>query len=117
MRAGTNHELSADCVRSILGQVCQEKLRQQKPRAAPDTLLLTRSLRFLVQLLKRTFPLEPDFGPVAEVHFEARDAGQILDDLLLILKRGTEATRCAISVKSNRQLSKAGFNDEFVRDA
>ena len=71
---------------------------------------------FLAQLLKRTFPLEPDFGSVAEVHFEARDAGQILDDLLLILKRGTEATRCAISVKSNRQLTKAGFNDDFVRD-
>jgi len=72
---------------------------------------------FLAQLLKRMFPLEPDFGPVAEVHFEARDSGQILDDLLLILKRGTEATRCAISVKSNRQLTKAGFNDDFVRDA
>jgi hypothetical protein len=71
----------------------------------------------LAQLLKRTFPLEPDFGPVAEVHFEARDSGQILDDLVLVLKRGTEATRCAISVKSNRQLTKAGFNDEFVRDA
>ena len=72
---------------------------------------------FLAQLLKRTLPLEPDFGPVAEVHFEARDSGQILDDLLLVLKRGTDATRCAISVKSNRQLTKAGFNDDFVRDA
>lgn len=47
---------------------------------------------FLVQLLRRTFPMEPDFGPIAEVHFEARDAGQVLDDLLLILKRGTEAS-------------------------
>ena len=72
---------------------------------------------FLVQLLKRMFPLEPDFGPLAELHFEARDSGQILDDLLLVLKRGTETTRCAISVKSNRQLTKAGFNEEFVLDA
>src|SRR5712692_7210202 len=71
----------------------------------------------LAQLLKRTFPLEPDFGPVAEVHFEACDSGQILDDLVLVLKRGAEATRCAISVKSNRQLTKSGFNVEFVRDA
>ena len=72
---------------------------------------------FLVQLLRRTFPLEPDFGPITDLHFEVRDSGQILDDLLLILKRGTGATRCAISMKSTRQLTKAGFNDEFVRDA
>ena len=71
----------------------------------------------LAQLLKRTFPLEPDFGPVMEVHFETRDSGQILDDLLLVLKRGNDQTRCAISVKSNRQLTKTGFNEEFVRDA
>jgi len=51
------------------------------------------------------------------MHFEARDTGQILDDLTLVLKRGNEATRCAISVKSNRQLTKAGFNEEFVSDA
>ena len=73
--------------------------------------------RFLAQLLKRAFPIEPDFGPIAEVHFEVRDAGHILDDLLLILKHGNETTKCAISVKSNRQLTNAGFNDEFVQDA
>ena len=72
---------------------------------------------FLVQLLKRAFPIEPELGPIADVHFEARDSGQILDDLLLILKHGNAATRCAISVKSNRQLTAAGFNDEFVQDA
>ncbi|HUZ95810.1 MAG TPA: hypothetical protein VMU57_12955 [Edaphobacter sp.] len=72
---------------------------------------------FLVQLLRRAFPIEPDFGSIAEVHFEARDSGQVLDDLLLVLKHGNETTRCAISVKSNRQLTKAGFNAEFVQDA
>lgn len=72
---------------------------------------------FLAQLLKRTFPVEPEFGAISELHFEARDAGQILDDLGLVLTRGTESTRCAISVKSNRQLTKAGFNAEFVQDA
>ena len=65
---------------------------------------------FLAQMLKRGFPVEPEFGAISELHFEARDTGQILDDLRLILKRGTELTRCAISVKSNRQLTKAGFN-------
>ena len=72
---------------------------------------------FLAQLLKRSFPIEPDFGSIAEVHFEARDSGQILDDLLLVLKHGNETTRCAISVKNNRQLTRAGFKDEFVQDA
>ena len=72
---------------------------------------------FLVQMLRRAFPLEPELGPIAEVHFEASDTGQILDDLLLLLKHGNETTRCAISVKSNRQLTKAGFNGEFVHDA
>jgi hypothetical protein len=72
---------------------------------------------FLTQLLKRAFPIEPDFGPIVEVHFEARDSGQILDDLLLILKYGNATTRCATSVRSNRQLTAAGFNDEFVQDA
>jgi hypothetical protein len=72
---------------------------------------------FLVQILKRGFPVEPEFGAISELHFEARDTGQILDDLRLILKRGTELTHYAISVKSNRQLTKAGFTQEFVEDA
>lgn len=55
---------------------------------------------FLAQMLKREFPVEPEFGAISELHFEARDTGQILDDLRLVLTRGTESTRCAISVKA-----------------
>jgi hypothetical protein len=72
---------------------------------------------FLAQILRRGFPLEPDLGPISALHFETRDAGNVLDDLRLILKRGQDERRCAISVKSNRQLTKAGFNAEFVHDA
>src|SRR5271156_4350215 len=72
---------------------------------------------FLAQMLRRAFPLEPELGPIAEVHFEARDAGQVLDDLLLVLKHGNDTSRCAVSVKSNRQLTTAGFNGTFVHDA
>jgi len=72
---------------------------------------------FLAQMLKRRFPLEPDLGPIAELHFETRDAGNVLDDLQLTLKHGMETTRCLVSVKSNRQLTKAGFNKEFVQGA
>jgi hypothetical protein len=72
---------------------------------------------FLARMLGREFPVEPEFGTISQLHFEARDAGQILDDLGLVLSHGTESTRCAISVKSNRQLTKTGFNAEFVGDA
>ena len=72
--------------------------------------------RFLAQMLRRKFPLEPELGPISALHFETRDAGNVLDDLLLVLKRGQDETRCAVSVKSNRQLSRAGFNAEFVQD-
>ena len=72
---------------------------------------------FLAQMLKRKFPIEADFGPITELHFETRDVGNPLDDLMLTLKRGQDVTRCAVSVKSTRQLTKAGFNSEFVGDA
>src|SRR5580658_2601349 len=71
----------------------------------------------LAQMLKRKFPLEPELGIITELHFETRDIGNVLDDLQLVLKRGLDATRCFVSVKSNRQLTKNGFNNEFVEDA
>ena len=72
---------------------------------------------FLVQMLKRRFPLEPSLGVITELHFETRDIGHVLDDLLLVLKRGLDTTNCFVSVKSNRQLTKEGFSKEFVEDA
>jgi hypothetical protein len=72
---------------------------------------------FLAMMLKRKFPLEPDLGVITELHFETHDVGHPLDDLHLLLKRGTARTRCSVSVKSNRRLTKASFNGEFVEDA
>jgi hypothetical protein len=72
---------------------------------------------FLAQMLKRKFPLEPDLGVITELHFETRDIGHVLDDQRLTMKRGSSETRSAVSVKSNRQLTKSGFNSEFVLDA
>src|SRR5437762_13787996 len=71
---------------------------------------------FLVQMLRRDFPFEPEFGPIAEFHFETRESGHSLDDLLLVTQRGTERTRFAISIKSNRQLTKDGFSSDLVQD-
>ena len=40
---------------------------------------------FLAQMLRRKFPIEPEIGAISALHFETRDAGNVLDDLLLIL--------------------------------
>src|SRR5580704_10907142 len=72
---------------------------------------------FLAQMLKRKFPFEPDLGVITQIHFETSDVGHVLDDLQLVLKRAQAETRCLVSVKSNRQLTKDGFNSEFAKQA
>jgi len=71
---------------------------------------------FLVQMLTRTFPQESTLGLVSELHFETKESGRSLDDLLLLLQSGGGSSRWSISVKSNRQLSREGFNRTFVQD-
>jgi hypothetical protein len=71
---------------------------------------------FLVQMLARTFPLEAALGLISELHFETKESGRSLDDLHLLLQRGSSVSRWSISVKSNRQLSGEGFNPTFVQD-
>ena len=68
---------------------------------------------FPAQMLLRNFPLEPELGGISALHFETRDAGNVLDDLLLILKQGQDETKCAVSVKSNRQLTNALQKSNF----
>lgn len=72
---------------------------------------------FLVQMLQRTFPFEPELGSIAEIHFETSDIGNVLDDLQILLRSGSDIIRCTASIKRNRQLTKAGFYSEFVKDA
>jgi hypothetical protein len=71
---------------------------------------------FFVQLLARDFPLGRALGWISEIHFETKESGRSLDDLLLLLQDGAALCRWSISVKSNRQLSREGFNAAFVRD-
>jgi len=71
---------------------------------------------FLVQMLARTFPLEAALGLISELHFETKESGRSLDDLNLVLRSGSIVSRWSISVKSNRQLSREGFNPTFVQD-
>ena len=72
---------------------------------------------FLVQMLARAFPLEPSLGLITELHFETKESGRSLDDLHLLLQSGSQVSRWSISVKSNRQLTRNGFNATFVQDA
>src|SRR2546422_6471156 len=34
---------------------------------------------FFVHMLRRSFPFEPEFGPLMQVHFETRESGHVLD--------------------------------------
>jgi len=69
---------------------------------------------FLAHMLGGGLPLGADFGQVAEIHFEVRDRGWLLDDLLLVSERGDIERRCALSLKSNNQVTQSGFPAEFV---
>ena len=68
-------------------------------------------------MLTRAFPLGPDFGFISDIHFETRDTGNVLDDLLVVPKRGDETTLFSISIKSNRQLTKTGLSRDLAQDA
>jgi hypothetical protein len=113
-----DHKLSRASVQSILFQSMTRNTASTKATGGGGYTFADKvAAALLAQLLRRGFPVDPEFGAISELHFEARDTGQILDDLRLVLKRGSALTHCGISVKSNRQLTKAGFNQEFVVDA
>jgi hypothetical protein len=69
---------------------------------------------FFAQMLAGRVPLGPGYGTITEVHFEVRDRGWLLDDLLLLLERGGTKHHCALSLKSNSQVTQNGFPQDFV---
>lgn len=70
---------------------------------------------FLVQMLAGSQPLGAEFGIVTAVDFQVQDAGWLLEDLLVTFHDGTEHHSFAISIKSNRQVTRNGYPDHFVR--
>ena len=72
---------------------------------------------FLARMLRRDFFLGPDLGPITDINFETKESGNPLDDLEITFRHEQQATRLLLSVKSNRQITKAGFDSEFVADA
>lgn len=69
---------------------------------------------FMCYLLSQRLPLNPCFGTIKRIDFQARADGWLLDDLLLTLQ---DNVRCAFSIKSNPQFSKTSAPSDFVRDA
>src|ERR1035437_4534531 len=69
---------------------------------------------FLAHLLAGGLPLGPAFGVVTKLDFEVRDKGWLLTDLVITLDRNGEISRCALSIKSNEQVTTAGFPSDFV---
>jgi hypothetical protein len=95
-------------------------------RAAPSSLTGEGGANFedllaacmLLNLVSGRHPLEPPLGVVSRVHRQARDAGWLLDDLVVELldSNGLQHV-AAMSVKSDRQVTAGGFPKEFVHDA
>jgi len=72
---------------------------------------------YLAHLLACRMPLGKEFGPIQSIQFQVRDAGWLLDDLLLVTAGDGRARSFSISIKSNRQVTRNGFPTDFVRSA
>jgi hypothetical protein len=72
---------------------------------------------FMAWMLRRDLSLEVSIGPVVAIDFETKESGNPLDDLQIAFSYEGQETRLVLSVKSNRQLTKSGFDSEFVLDA
>jgi len=72
---------------------------------------------FLAEILRAGRPLGSDSGIAAELHFETKESGWLLDDLLLVVRKDGLVSRCALSVKSNSRFTSAGLDGDFVTSA
>ncbi|MBZ5617746.1 MAG: hypothetical protein LAQ69_03270 [Acidobacteriia bacterium] len=67
---------------------------------------------FMAHMLAGGLALGAEYGTIREIHFQVRDRGWLLDDLLLVLERDGN---CALSIKSNLQVTQNGFPADFVK--
>jgi hypothetical protein len=73
---------------------------------------------FLVDMLRRAFPLGAEAGYLTRLDWQAKDLGWHIDDLVLELENSRqEIAKAAITVKSNSHLNSNGFSAPFVEDA
>src|SRR5260221_11639951 len=73
--------------------------------------------RFLLDLLGGTNALGVDFGRIARIDWQARDAGWLADDLVVACKSSSGDRTAALSIKSSQQVTRAGFPEDFVKIA
>lgn len=71
--------------------------------------------RFLIDLLAARCALGVALGQVVRLSWQARESGWLADDLLISCKLGTRERSVALSVKSDRQVTKTGFPDDLTR--
>jgi hypothetical protein len=73
--------------------------------------------RFLLDLLAGTNTLGADFGKIDRVQWQGRDLGWLADDLVIECSATTGTRAAGISIKSDRQVTGAGFPPDFVATA
>jgi hypothetical protein len=70
--------------------------------------------RFLLDLLAGTNTLGAEFGRVERVQWQGRDLGWFADDLVIECATPTGNRAAGTSIKSDRQVTSAGFPSDFV---
>ena len=72
------------------------------------------AVRFLLDMLGGIASFGVEYGHIMQVDWQVRDAGWLPDDLAVTLQSTDGQRTAAFSVKSNRQVTEAGFPDNFV---
>ena len=70
--------------------------------------------RFLLDLLAGVNTLGTDFGRIDRVQWQGRDLGWLTDDLVIECSTSAGKRAAGISIKSDRQVTAAGFPPDFV---
>ena len=73
--------------------------------------------RFLLDLLAGTNTLGEEFGKIDRVQWQGRDLGWLADDLVVECSASAGKRAAGISIKSDRQVTAAGFPPDFVATA
>ena len=73
--------------------------------------------RLLLDALGGISTFDLDFGSVVRLDWQAKDAGRLLDDLVVTLRDVHGTHTAELSVKSHRQVTESGFPENFVEAA
>ena len=74
----------------------------------------TVAARFMVCLPTDTTPFAERLGRLTRIEFQTGDAYRPLDDILLHLESPDGERRCALSIRSNRQITASGVPGDFA---